>query len=147
VTADSGEVRVTVVGVFEEELGPAASRQRLPILVLRDDVNRELRLPIGSCEGVAIHVAVEQALVPRPLTHDLALRVLERLSAKLDRVVIADLSDDISSATLYLASDQGALHLDARPGDAVALAMRAEVPIYVTEDVLARAGEQGTGTP
>ena len=130
------EVEVRVVGVFEELLQSGDREQRVSLIVLRDPAERELRLPVGSCEGFAIHIALERQLAPRPLTHDLALRLVEKLSAKLDRVVIHRLSNDTPHATMHLQTAGGALALDVGPGDAVAVALRAEAPIYVTEDLL-----------
>jgi len=130
------EVKVTVVGVFEELLQSGDREQRVTLVVLRDPAERELRLPVGSCEGFAIHIAHEQQIAPRPLTHDLALRLVEKLSAKLDRVVIHRLSNDTPHGTMHLRTAGGALALDVAPGDAVAVALRAEVPIFVTDDLL-----------
>ncbi len=137
------EVRVQAVGVFEHQVVFRDQEQHIPVLLVRDESERELRLPVGSCEGLAIHIALEQQVFPRPLTHDLGLRILERLSAQLDRVVIDELSEDGAHATIHLHTADSELALDAHPGDAVALALRAEAPIYVTEEILARAGETG----
>lgn len=146
-TAGPDEVQVEVVGVYEQRLELRDEEQRIPLLLLKDPANRELHLPIGSCEGLAIHIAVEQQVVPRPLTHDLAIRLLERLSAGIDRVVIDNLTDQDFHATIHLQTAQGSLTLDARPGDAVALALRAEVPIYATEGVLAQAAQGEADIP
>ena len=146
-TAGPDEVEVQVVGVYEQRLDLRDEAQRIPLLLLKDLTNRELHLPIGSCEGLAIHIAIEQQVVPRPLTHDLAIRLLDRLSAGIDRVVIDDFTDHDFHATIHLQTPQGSLTLDARPGDAVALALRAEVPIYATEGALARAAQGDVDTP
>jgi len=130
------EVKVRVVGVLQEILESDGHEQRVPLVILRDPAERELRLRVGSCEGFAIHIAVEEQLAPRPLTHDLALRLIERLSAKLDRVVIDDVSNESTHATMHLQTRRGALALDVTPGDAVAVALRAEAPIYVAEKLL-----------
>lgn len=137
------EVELQIVGVFEERLELRDQEQRIPLLLMRDPANRELRLPIGSCEALAIHVAFEDQLLPRPLTHDLALRLVQRLSAQLDRVVIDTISDDNFHATIHLHAPQGPVALEARPGDAIAIALRAQTPIYATEEVLARASQPG----
>jgi hypothetical protein len=137
------EVKVEVVGVFEQEPDPPEGEERVPLLILRDGDARELRVPVGSCEGLAIHVALQQHIVARPLTHDLALRLIERLSTALQRVVIDDLSADTFYASLHLLAGRDEISLPARPGDAVALALRAEAPIYATEEVLARASHAG----
>jgi len=137
-------VRIEVVGVFERHLALGKREERVPLLMVRDGTDRELHLPIGSCEGLAIHLVLEQQLVPRPLTHDLALRLVERLSAQLDRVVIGGDSAGEAHATMYLQAADGELAVVARPGDAVALALRAEAPIYATEGLLAGLEQAGS---
>lgn len=134
------EVRVDVVGVSEQREGVGEEQEAPPVLVLRDEGERELHVPIGSCEGLAILLALQQQVAPRPLTHDLGIRILEKMDASVVRAVIDGLSDDVYHATLHLSAQEGAISLPVRPGDAVALALRAEVPVFVTEDVFARAG-------
>ena len=138
-TSAPDEVQVEVVGVFEQHLELRNHDQRIPVLVVKDSSDRELRLPVGSCEGLAIHIAIEQQMVPRPLTHDLAIRLLDRLSAAIDRVVIHASSDHDSHAAIHLHTPRGDLTLESGAGDAVALALRAEVPIYATEAILSQA--------
>ena len=141
-TDNGGEVRIHAVGVYErpetEEAEP-----RLPVLLLRDELGREFNLPIGSCDGLAIHIALTQQQVSRPLTHDLALRLLERLEGRLERVVIDAYGEEGCHATLLITSARGAQLLTARAGDAVALALRADLPMFATEDVLAQVGRPG----
>ncbi len=72
-------VQVHPVGVFEQQVDPQDPEARVPMLLMRDDLGREVRLPIGSCDGFAIHIALTQQAVLRPLTHDLGLALLERL--------------------------------------------------------------------
>ena len=134
------EVEVSVVGVFEEVAASGDQQQAQPVVMLRDTVSRELRIPVASCEGLAILVGLEQPVSRRPLTHDLALRLIESLDANLDRVVIDKAPDDeIYYARLHLRASSGDLSMEARPGDAMAMALRADVPIYVTGDVLVQA--------
>jgi bifunctional DNase/RNase len=145
VASPGNEVKVEVVGVFQQEAGLPGGEEGTPLLILRDQGSRELQVPIGSCEGLAIRVALQQHIAARPLTHDLALRLLDRLSSALQRVVIDDLSDRTFHATLHLLAGEEEISLAAGPGDAVALALRAEVPIYATEEVFVRASETGDG--
>jgi bifunctional DNase/RNase len=140
VAAGASEVEVEIVGLFEQEVTLRDEQHRIPVMVLRDPATREVRVPVGSCEGLAIQIAIERQVFPRPLTHDLAVRLLEKLSARLERIVIDKLSDEESRALLHLKTPQGAFAMEARPGDAIALALRAEAPIFVTEDVLAGGG-------
>jgi bifunctional DNase/RNase len=142
VATGGDEVRVDVVGISEQQESVGEEQEMPPVLVLRGG-ERELHVPIGSCEGLAILLALQQQVAPRPLTHDLGIRILEKLSASVERAVIDGLSNDVYYSTLYLSAQQGAISVPARPGDAVALALRAEVPIFVTEDVFARAGRNG----
>jgi len=135
------EVQLQIVGVFEHSLEVGDEEQHIPMLLLKDSADRELRLPLDSCEGFAIHIALEDQIVHRPLTHDLALRLVEKLSATIDRVVIDEISEEDVHATMHLRAPRGDFSLRARPGDAVALAIRAEVPIYATEGLLDRASQ------
>lgn len=117
------------------------------IVILKDEQNVEL-LPIwvGTTEGNAIRFALEGIAPQRPLTHDLLRDLLTHLSVQMEKVVIHDLNNNTYFATLYLmhrrnseqegAGGPGEFTIDARPSDAIALALRAGVPIYVTEEVL-----------
>jgi bifunctional DNase/RNase len=144
VAAGAGEVKVEVVGVFEQQITLGGQEHRMPVLLLRDPAAREVRVPIGSCEGLALQISLEHHVVPRPYTHDLALRLLEKLSAQLERVVVDAVSGDTAHATLYVRAGEGPLTMDARAGDAVALALRAEAPIFVAEELLTDAGTEDT---
>jgi len=134
VAAGPNEVRVEVVGIFQHRESGVEEERRTPVLILRDSVDRDLDLPVGSCEALAIHLALGGHVVSRPLTHDLALRLLEKLSGSLERVVIDKAGRDSYQGSIYLRVPHGELCLTAQPGDAVALALRAETPIYVTEE-------------
>jgi len=139
-----GEVRVEVVGIYERPATGGEEGMRAPLLVLRDEAERELHLPIGSCEAVAIHLALSHQLVPRPLTHDLAVRLLEKLSATVGRVVIGGHPWDGYQAALHLDTPEGEVTLPAQPGDAIAIALRADAPVYVMGEVLSESGAQGS---
>jgi len=116
------------------------------IVILKDEQNLEL-LPIwvGTTEGNAIRFALEGIVPQRPLTHDLLRDLLTHLGVQMEKVVIHDLNNNTYFATLYLThrrpsgqegAGAGEFTIDARPSDAIALALRAGVPIYVTEEVL-----------
>ncbi len=136
--AGGDSVRVEVVGVFENRGGAGEDEERLPLLVLRDEAAREVRVPVGSCEGFAIHLALQEQLAPRPLTHDLAVQLLRRLSVQLEHVLIDEAEEDGWGATLHLCGPEGPVAVEARPGDAVAIAVRSGAPVYVTEALIAR---------
>ena len=140
--AETGEVKVEVVGVFEAPAPGGEDQAKAPLLILRDSAERELHLPIGSCEALAVHLALARQVVARPLTHDLALRLVEKLSATVGRVVIGRHPWDGHQAAIYLNAGEGEVVLPAQPGDAIAIALRAEAPIYVTEESLSQSGAQ-----
>ncbi len=145
--SDGGdEVQVHPVAVFEQHTTVEEAEFRVPMLLLRDEVGREVHLPIGSCDGFAIHIALTQQAVARPQTHDLGLRLLEKLSARLTRVVIDAYTEEGARATLSIESPAGEQTLQARAGDGIALALRAELPIFMTQEVLEQAsGGLGEG--
>jgi bifunctional DNase/RNase len=120
----------------------------MPIVVLKA-VGSDTVLPIwvGIFEANAIAVEIEKAVGPRPMTHDLAKNLIQYMNGKLDRVVITELKEDTFYAVLYLTQNGEAMTVDARPSDAIALALRADCPIYVAEPVLARAKLNSSGPP
>ncbi len=101
---------------------------------------RSLVMVIGLAEATGIAVPLQGVTPPRPLTHDLFLTLFGRLKVKLTRVVINDFRDDTFFATVYLDSGAGELQLDSRPSDAIALAIRAKVPVLVEDRVFERGG-------
>ena len=98
-------------------------------------------MAIGLAEATGIAVPLQGVTPPRPLTHDLFLTLFGRLKVALTRVVINDLRDDVYYATVYLTAGGGAeFQLDSRPSDAIALAIRAKVPVFVEDRVFERSG-------
>lgn len=111
------------------------------IVVLKDmQTERYLPIWIGPCEAEAISVGAKGIEVLRPLTHDLIVNVFDAVGYELLHIQINDLSDNTFYATLVLASEDGEVEVDARPSDAIAIAVRLEVPIYVAEAVMEEAG-------
>jgi hypothetical protein len=108
-----------------------------PVLILRE-VDGTLYLPIwiGAFEANAIALAVEGVRTPRPLTHDLLRATLETLGGRLERVEIHRLSEGVFYARLLLLTDGRLVEVDSRPSDAIALALRADAPIWVARTVL-----------
>jgi len=100
---------------------------------------RYLLLTIGEAEALAINLQLEGTTPPRPLTHDLMVQTLGELRTELARVVVTDLRDGTYFAHLVLRADGREVEVDARPSDAVALALRARAPIYAEAAVLERA--------
>ena len=122
---------VEVMGVFT-----ADEDQQRAFVLLRDAANRSIPIAIGPCEALAIQMVLQKTAPPRPMTHDLIHNVLERLHATVEKVVIDDLSNQTFYCTICLSRNSEPLRVDARPSDAIALALRCECPIYVAEDVL-----------
>ena len=114
------------------------TRTGSPIVVLHDKDNRKaLPIWIGSAEASAIIRKIENLTVARPMTHDLIINIIEKTGYTLDRVEINDVEKETYYATLFLTKEgEETLEIDARPSDAIALAMRAEAPIFVTANVL-----------
>jgi bifunctional DNase/RNase len=109
------------------------------IVVLRnDDASETLPIWVGAAEGNAIRLAMEQVVTPRPMSHDLIRSFAEHLDVKIRRVVVTDVKSSTYYATVHLISKGVDRTLDARPSDAIALALRCHCPIYVTRDVLNR---------
>src|SRR3989442_1694129 len=90
---------------------------------------RSLAMTIGLAEATGIAVPLQGATPPRPLTHDLFLTLFGRLKVALTRVVITDLRNDTYYAMIYLTANGAEVQLDARPSDAIALAIRAKAPV------------------
>ena len=110
-------------------------------VVILKDVERDRYLPIwiGAWEASAIAMRLQGVSAERPLTHDLFISAMVELGARIDRVVISDLADETYHARLYLVRDGAEVEVDARPSDALALAVRAEVSIFAAEEVLDQA--------
>ncbi len=113
------------------------------IMVLKEkDGNRILPVVISIFEAVSIDRALRKLEIPRPLTHDLMYSVIQHLSAELDFIEIVSLIEGTYYGNLHLKRKSGAkIVVDCRPSDAVALAVRANCPIMIQEDVLDEAGE------
>jgi len=108
-------------------------------LVEKGKAGRALPIWIGPFEAQAIAAEMQGMPLPRPLTHDLMKRLVESLGGRLDHVVIGDLRDNTYIATLHLAGADGKdIAIDARPSDAIALALRLHGPILVADEVFAK---------
>ena len=108
-----------------------------PIVILKDvSGNAVLPIWVGLFEASAIALEVEKAATPRPMTHDLLRNMIHGLNATVDRVVVSELKDDTFFAMIWLRQGGEVVTVDARPSDALALALRSDCPIFVSEDVL-----------
>jgi bifunctional DNase/RNase len=109
----------------------------MPIIILRDEEGQRL-LPIwvGVFEANAIALQIEHVQTPRPMTHDLLRNVISDLEAEVQRIVVCELKDNTFYATIHLRSGARTLTIDARPSDAIALALRTSAPIFVEDAVI-----------
>jgi bifunctional DNase/RNase len=109
----------------------------LPIILLRDrDGQRVLPIWVGASEANAIALQIENITTPRPMTHDLLRNVIHDLKAEIRKIVVSDLKDNTFYALIHLEVNGEALAVDARPSDAIALALRARAPIFVEDRVI-----------
>ncbi|HEY9763129.1 MAG TPA: bifunctional nuclease family protein [Trichocoleus sp.] len=113
---------------------------RSPVVLLRDTADRRaLPIYIGPDQAKSIISALENQTSPRPLTHDLFVNLLDEWDMALERVVIHSLRDNTFYALLTLAQGENKKEIDARPSDAIAIALRVDAPIWVMEEVIADA--------
>ena len=111
------------------------------VVILKEKTaDRYLPIWIGPAEADAIAVKLQGVNVPRPLTHDLLRSIIDTLGANVNSVTVNDLKNDTFYAKITLDVDGGQMEVDSRPSDALALAVRMEVPIYVEDSVLDKAG-------
>ncbi|PKB67397.1 MAG: hypothetical protein BZY81_04505 [SAR202 cluster bacterium Io17-Chloro-G4] len=123
--------------------------QRVVILKEKDS-DRYLPIWIGPAEADAIAVKLQDLSVPRPLTHDLLRTIIDTLGGAVEHILVNDLQNDTFYAKITIQANGSTKEIDCRPSDAVALAVRAQVPIYAEESVLEKAGillDKETGKP
>jgi len=109
----------------------------MPIVILRDkDGQRVLPIWVGIFEANAIQLQIENVAPPRPMTHDLLRNVIQDLKATVQKVVVCDLQENTFYALIYLALAGDTMAIDARPSDAIALALRTRAPIFVEDRVI-----------
>ena len=109
----------------------------MPIVILRDkDGQKVLPIWVGIFEANAIALQIENIATPRPMTHDLLRNVIQDLKASVQKVVVCDLQENTFYALIYLSLNGDTLAIDARPSDAIALALRTRAPIFVEDAVI-----------
>jgi len=112
----------------------------MPIIVLREvEGQRVLPIWVGVFEANAIALQVENVQTPRPMTHDLLKSVIDQLEGHVERIVVCELKESTFYATLHILSAKGLLKVDARPSDAIALALRSGARIFVDDAVIQNA--------
>ena len=108
-----------------------------PIVILRDkDGQKVLPIWVGIFEANAIALQIENIATPRPMTHDLLRNIIHDLKATVQKIVVCDLQENTFYALIYLTLNGDTVAIDARPSDAIALALRARAPIFVEEKVI-----------
>ena len=108
-----------------------------PIVILRDkDGQKVLPIWVGIFEANAIALQIENIATPRPMTHDLLRNVIHDLKAEVEKIVVCDLQENTFYALIYLEMNGGTVAIDARPSDAIALALRTRAPIFVEDTVI-----------
>lgn len=131
-------VEMAVVGLMMDR------NTETPVVILQEcDGDGCLPIWIGATEATAIASFLKNVELTRPLTHDLMVNILDKLSVKIDRVVISEIKDNTYYAEILISRGTKNYIIDARPSDAIALAVKTATPIFVAEDVLAIAKSTG----
>jgi uncharacterized protein len=140
VTQTPDEVEMQIRGLMMDPV------TNMPIIVLKD-VGSDLVLPIwvGIFEANAIALELEKTALPRPMTHDLLQNMARSLNAEVRKVVVSELRDDTFYAVIWMDQAGETVTMDARPSDAIALALRWDCPIYVNRDVLENSKQAAGG--
>jgi len=115
---------------------------KIPMVILTDEEEkRYLPIPIGVAEATAIFIQLQEQVIPRPMTHDLLKNVIDVLGAKVAKVLVNDIHQNTFFARVFLEVPDAVekLEIDARPSDAIALALRTGSPIFVAEKVVVNA--------
>jgi len=132
-----------LVRVNVERVTLDTATSRFVVILKEEKHNRWLPIVVGSSEAQAIALQLENIAPPRPLTHDLIRNLLETMHVKIERIVVSDLRENTYYALLGLRRSGEFIDIDARPSDAIALALRTHSPIYVDGNVMQQAGING----
>ena len=125
------QIEMTIKGLMVDPI------TNMPIVILRDkDGQRVLPIWVGIFEANAIALQIENVTTPRPMTHDLLKNVIHDLKADIQKIVVSDLKENTFYALIYLSLNGDTVAIDARPSDAIALALRARAPIFVEDSVI-----------
>ena len=125
------QIEMTIKGLMVDPI------TNMPIIILREKTgDRVLPIWVGVFEANAIALQIENVTTPRPMTHDLLKNIIGDLGAHVEKMVVSDLKESTFYALIYLRLDGEVVAVDARPSDAIALALRARAPIFVEEKVI-----------
>ncbi len=118
-------------------------QSQVPLLILKDKEEKQvLPIWIGAMEAMSISISLNKVSISRPLTHDLMIKVLGTLEAQISKVVVVDLKEGTYYAEIHLEYNNRTYLVDSRPSDAIALAVRCDVPIFANEELLEQVGKQ-----
>ena len=125
------QIEMTIKGLMVDPI------TNMPIVILRDKEGQKV-LPIwvGIFEANAIALQIENIATPRPMTHDLLRNIIHDLKATVQKIVVCDLQENTFYALIYLSLNGDTVAIDARPSDAIALALRTRAPIFVEDSVI-----------
>ena len=136
------QIEMTIKGLMVDPV------TNTPIVVLRDaEGQKVLPIWVGVFEANAIAVQIENVPTPRPMTHDLLKNIIQDLHATVERIVVTDLRENTFFALIYLDVAGERVAIDARPSDAIALALRTSAPIFVEESVIEQSRLVEPSTP
>ena len=125
------EIEMTIKGLMIDPI------TNMPIVILKDkEGERVLPIWVGVFEANAIALQIENISTPRPMTHDLIRNILNEIEADVQRIVVCELRENTFYAMIYLDREGETMAIDARPSDAIALALRTKAPIFVEDDVV-----------
>ena len=125
------QVEMFISGIGFDQLA------QTPVVILADKERKKvLPIWIGICEARAIEIGISDEVTPRPFTYDLVAAIFRTMNAKVERIVIVDLRDQVFYAQVEVTLNGNLLKIDARPSDAIALASRMNAPVYVNKRVL-----------
>jgi bifunctional DNase/RNase len=128
------QIEMTIKGLMVDPI------TNMPIIILRDkDGQKVLPIWVGIFEANAIALQIENVATPRPMTHDLLKNIITDLKASVQKIVVSDLKENTFYALIHLVVNGHSVAVDARPSDAIALALRAKAPIFVEETVIENA--------
>jgi bifunctional DNase/RNase len=128
------QIEMTIKGLMVDPI------TNMPIIILRDkDGQKVLPIWVGIFEANAIALQIENVATPRPMTHDLLKNIITDLEATVQKVVVCDLKENTFFALIHITVNGHSVAVDARPSDAIALALRAKAPIFVEDTVIENA--------
>lgn len=123
--------------------GIGIDQQNNPLVLLCDEEHKTfVPIWIGPAEAMSIQMELDRRQPPRPMTHDLMTNILYQMNVRLLKVTVNDFERQVYYATLHLESKNGVQEVDARPSDAIALALRTQCEIWVSDEVIEKAGIQ-----